>query len=147
VDDEDTEPPVPAGLGELSAPLRAVADFLEIDKDLIAVAAQASPPLGEQRDDRLTEWIASVPAREKDSLLTRVACGEGAAVQALLLRRFRRTAAAVDEAAAGSRTAAERRLAQVAGPETPIHGQNGTPGGSSGGGAWRAGIVRLRARW
>jgi hypothetical protein len=107
VDDEDTEPPVPAGLGELSAPLRAVADFLEIDKDLIAVAAQASPPLGEQRDDRLTEWIASVPAREKDNLLTRVACGEGAAVQALLLRRFRRTAAAVDEAAAGSRTAAE----------------------------------------
>jgi hypothetical protein len=28
VDDEDTEPPVPAGLGDLSAPLQAIADFL-----------------------------------------------------------------------------------------------------------------------
>jgi hypothetical protein len=70
-DDEDTEPPVPTGLGELSAPLRAVADFLEIDKDLIAVAAQASPPLAEEQDDGLAEWIASVPTREKDGLLRR----------------------------------------------------------------------------
>jgi hypothetical protein len=107
VDDEDTEPPVPPGLGELSAPLRAVTDFLEIDQDLIAVAAQASLPLGQQRDDGLAEWIASVPIREKDSLLTRVARGEGAAVQALLLRRFRRTVANDNETAAGSRTAAE----------------------------------------
>jgi hypothetical protein len=107
VDDEDTEPPVPAGLGELSGPLQAVADFLEIDKDLIAVAVQASPPLGQQRDDGLAEWIASVPGREKDGLLARVARGEGAAVQALLLRRFRRTVANGNETATGSRTAAE----------------------------------------
>jgi hypothetical protein len=39
VDDEDTEPPVPAGLADLSGALRAVADFLEIDEDLVAVAA------------------------------------------------------------------------------------------------------------
>ena len=38
VDDEDTEPPVPAGLGNLSAGLQAVADFFEIDEDLIAGA-------------------------------------------------------------------------------------------------------------
>ncbi len=43
VDDADTEPPVPAGLGKLSAPLRAVADFLDIDQDLLAAAAEASP--------------------------------------------------------------------------------------------------------
>jgi len=42
VDDQDTEPPVPAGLGNLSAPLQAIADFLEIDQDLIAVAAAAA---------------------------------------------------------------------------------------------------------
>jgi hypothetical protein len=47
-DDEDTEPPVPAGLANLSGALRAVADFLEIDEDLIAVAAEASPPLKEE---------------------------------------------------------------------------------------------------
>jgi hypothetical protein len=31
--EDETEPPVPAGLGELSAPLEAIADFLEIYED------------------------------------------------------------------------------------------------------------------
>ena len=96
-DDEDNEdeiePPVPAGLGNLSAPLQAIADFLEIDEDLIAVAAGASPPAEEPSDDGLAEWVASLPATEKDSFLTMVADGEGALVQALLLRRFRADAA------------------------------------------------------
>jgi len=35
------KPPVPAGLRNLSAPLQAIADFLQIDEDLIAVAAAA----------------------------------------------------------------------------------------------------------
>ena len=32
--EDETEPPVPAGLGELSAPLEAIAEFLEIYEDL-----------------------------------------------------------------------------------------------------------------
>jgi hypothetical protein len=51
-------------------------------------------------------------------------------------------------AQAQSATALRRsRPAQVTGGQKPIHGQNGTLGGSSGGGMCRAGIVRLRARW
>ena len=38
VDDDDAEPPVPTGLGQLSRALRAVADFLSIDADLLAEA-------------------------------------------------------------------------------------------------------------
>jgi hypothetical protein len=34
--DISTEPPVPAGLGNLSAGLRAIVDFFEIDEGLIA---------------------------------------------------------------------------------------------------------------
>ena len=109
VDDEDTEPPVPAGLGNLSASLQAIVDFLEIDKDLIAVAAAVSPAI--QRAQGLAGWIASLPAKEKDTLLARVAAGEGAQVQALLLRRFR--AAGGSAPAAPARTAAE--LWQAAG--------------------------------
>lgn len=41
---EAVEPPVPAGLDRLTAPQRALADFLRVDADLLAVAAQASPP-------------------------------------------------------------------------------------------------------
>jgi hypothetical protein len=106
VDDEDTEPPVPAGLRELSAPLRAVADFLDIDEDLLAVAAEASPDARGEDHDGLTEWVASLPEKEKDALLARVASGEGAAVQALLLRRFRRVSGG-HEPAVATRTAGE----------------------------------------
>lgn len=110
-DDEDNEdeiePPVPAGLGNLSAPLQAIADFLEIDEDLIAVAAGASPPAEEPSNDGLAEWIASLPVTEKDSFLTTVADGEGGLVQAMLLRRFRADAAGPASHSSPGRTAAE----------------------------------------
>ena len=107
----DTEPPVPAGLGDLSAPLLAIADFLEIDKDLIAVAAETSPPLEEPADDGLAEWITALPAAEKDTLLTMVAGGEGAQVQALLLRRFRGSDTGTTGRSESSRTATGLRAA------------------------------------
>jgi hypothetical protein len=106
VDDEDAEPPVPAGLRELSAPLRAVADFLDIDEDLLAVAAEASPDAGKEDHGGLTKWVASLPVKEKDTLLAQVVSGEGAAVQALLLRRFRGVSGG-NEPVVSSRTAAE----------------------------------------
>ena len=43
-DEEELEPPVPTGLTALTAPQRALASFLRLDDDLLAVAAQASPP-------------------------------------------------------------------------------------------------------
>jgi len=101
VDFEETEPPLPAGLGRLSAGLQAVVDFFEIDEDLIAVAAAASPAVEEPAG--LAEWVASLTTEEKDELLTRTAAGEGGQVQALLLRRFR--------AAGGSSPASPGRMA------------------------------------
>jgi len=92
MDEEDDEPPIPAGLGDLSASLQAIVDFFEIDEDLIAAAAAASPSV--QEPSGLEEWIAPLPSKEKDTLLARVAAGEGAQVQALLLRRFRAAIAA-----------------------------------------------------
>jgi hypothetical protein len=113
VDDEDTEPPVPAGLGNLSASLQAIVDFLEIDEDLIAVAAALSPSMSPsiQEPEGMAGWIASLPEQEKDVLLARVAAGEGTQVRGLLLRRFR--AASGSPSAALARTAAE--LWQAAG--------------------------------
>ena len=61
--------------------------FPEIDEDLIAVAALSSPAIEEPAG--LADWIASLPAKDKDELLTRTAAGEGGQVQTLLLRRFR----------------------------------------------------------
>ena len=56
---------MPAGLRDLGASLRAIADFLEIDKDLVAVVAETSPPLEEPANDGLAEWITEVPAAER----------------------------------------------------------------------------------
>src|SRR4051812_15961521 len=78
VDQDEVEPPVPPGLGRLSAAASAVARFLRIDSELIAVAAERSASAG--TDDTLTElpdWLARLPAERKDVLLLRVARGGG----------------------------------------------------------------------
>jgi hypothetical protein len=64
------EPPVPAGLRELSAPLDSFIEFLGIDEDLIEVAASASAPLkaGPSRK-QLADWIRDFPEKEKEGLL------------------------------------------------------------------------------
>jgi hypothetical protein len=41
--DHDLEPPVPPGLATPTAPQRALADFLRLDDDLLAIAAETSP--------------------------------------------------------------------------------------------------------
>ena len=108
VDDEDTEPPVPAGLKDLSAALQAIIDFLDIDQDLIAVAAEASTLVVDRAASGLADWITALPVAEKDKLLTMVADGEGAQVQALMLRRLRGSGPLTQNAACPpARTAAQ----------------------------------------
>jgi hypothetical protein len=105
---DEVEPPVPAGLENLSDSLASVAEFLKIDGDLIAVAAKASGPLAPDSNDWIADWVTALLAREKDKFLTMVAEGEGAKVQALLVQRFRRESRPPDMAAASTgRTAGE----------------------------------------
>lgn len=89
--DDDLEPPVPPGLDTLTAAQRALAEFLRLDDDLLAIAAQASPPLEETADDPddLAAWVTRLPVADKNLLLARVVQGEAARVRMELLRRFR----------------------------------------------------------
>ena len=82
------EPPVPAGLGSLTASQRALADFLRVDADLLAVAAKTSPALPAAKPDPhgLAAHIAGIPASEKDRLLGLVATGRATRARAELLR-------------------------------------------------------------
>jgi hypothetical protein len=123
--DDDLEPPVPPGLGTLTAAQRALADFLRLDEDLIAIAAQASPPLEEVAKDPgdLVAWVTRLPVAEKNRILARVVQGEAERVRMELLRRFhgetapttlvpaRRTVADLLDDAARRRAGRERRLA------------------------------------
>ncbi len=91
LDDDEIEPPVPPGLGELTAPLRALAEFLRIDDSLINAAAEVSPPLAVEGDfsEELRTWIETLPVREKDSLLFKLTQEPPTTVQREIMRRFR----------------------------------------------------------
>jgi hypothetical protein len=94
VDPDACEPPVPRGLGELSAPLVALVDFLRIDQDLLEVAAQSS---GENEDDagRFREWVQQLPAGEQQRWLLRAVDNPDLALGSVLLGEFRRAHPAV----------------------------------------------------
>lgn len=90
-EDEDVlEPPVPPGLGSLSAPQRALAGFLRLDDDLLAAAAEASRAVRPVPRDRkaLAAWIAALPGKRKNALLLRVVEEDSAKVRWELLREF-----------------------------------------------------------
>lgn len=108
LDDDVIEPPVPPGLGALSASLQAMADFLRIDPSLIAVAAESSPT-SRQADppEALAKWIAAQPVSVKDDWLMRLTGGEELQVRAELLGGFRESHDVVDAAAEPARTAAD----------------------------------------
>jgi hypothetical protein len=88
VPDTETEPPVPAGLSDLTAAQTAMAEFLRIDEDLISVAAEAS---AREDDDRpaAREWMLALVPRTKDAWLKRAIDEPDLALGGELLRAFR----------------------------------------------------------
>jgi hypothetical protein len=65
-------------------------EFLRIDSDLLAVAAQASSPLPKIEVDyqEITAWVERLPTGEKNDLLARLVLGENSSLAAVILRRF-----------------------------------------------------------
>ena len=99
------EPPVPAGLRELSAPLDSLIEFLGIDEDLVEVAASASAPMKDGPSRKvLATWVRGLPASEKDDLLIDFLSESSERCRLELLQRFRR-----QNAVAASHGAIERR--------------------------------------
>ena len=92
--DNATEPPVPAGLKDLTAPLRALVDFLDIDTELVEVAAERSGPraANEPSASELKGWIRLLAVPEKDEWLLKIAQGSEPNPRRSLLRRFREAA-------------------------------------------------------
>jgi predicted GIY-YIG superfamily endonuclease len=90
LDDDDIEPPVPPGLGQLSASLESLAEFLRIDSDLLQVAAEASSPAGDSSIDRdeVRAWVGKLATKEKDEIITELVVNTDYARIAELLQRF-----------------------------------------------------------
>jgi hypothetical protein len=89
MEDDDLEPPVPPNLAELNAPLKSLVDFMRIDTDLVAVAAENSTFEDRQTDPKeLKTWIHNLPANEKDDILFRLVGAPSPHLRAELLQQF-----------------------------------------------------------
>jgi len=92
LEEDKLEPPVPAGLEELTGPLHALIEFLEIDEDLVEIAAQASKPLAAGPSRReLSAWIRGLPEKDKGEFLITAAVDQDERWRNHLVQRFRRT--------------------------------------------------------
>ncbi len=110
-DDDEPEPPVPPGLKRLTAAQAAFAEFLRVEEDLVAAAAERSPEPAEASDDEIGGWIAAQGEAEKTAWLVDVARGAEGSVRAELVRRFRASRRPAGARLEAPRTAGELLLA------------------------------------
>jgi hypothetical protein len=89
IPDDAPEPPVPPGLGELNAALDCLADFLGIDADLIAAAAERSSEQQVATPSRteIDAWVRALPSAEKDAIVVRLIEGDDPHLSAQVRQR------------------------------------------------------------
>ena len=92
LEDDDPVPPIPPGMGELTATQESLADFLYVDVDLLAAVAErsveAAPPPSR---DQAAAWLASQPAETKDRWLLGLLDEPSASLGAQLWAEFQRS--------------------------------------------------------
>jgi hypothetical protein len=116
-DDDACEPPVPAGLSKPTPAMVAMATLYAVDEDILAAAAQQSPPLPKSPDaeQSLAKWIANQPPKRLQSLVGRLLGADAAEARVETLAQIREeTGAATWPLAEPTRTFAElRELAET----------------------------------
>ena len=89
VNEEVAEPQPPLGLSRLTTAQRSLAEFLEIDDDLLAAAGLADPPGSRHdRDAELDSWIAALPAADKNGMLGLLLTGHAQQAERKLKLRY-----------------------------------------------------------
>ncbi|QDS94659.1 hypothetical protein FF011L_34390 [Roseimaritima multifibrata] len=85
-DDNDLEPPVPAGLKQSHPSLDRLCVYLEVDIDLLDLASEASSELQDQslNSERIGEWLKSQDHEPMRAMLQRVLCNPHEEPQRLL---------------------------------------------------------------
>jgi hypothetical protein len=98
MEDDELEPPVPPNLADLNAPLKNFADFMRIDADLLAVAAENSISEDRHTDHKaLVKWIHNLPENEKDKILFQVIDSPHPHLRTELLQRFQQAISTRDK--------------------------------------------------
>ena len=124
VNEKVTEPQPPPGLSRLTAAQQSLAEFLEIDVDLLAAAGlsdrQGSKPESES-DVELDTWIAALPTAEKTAMLKLLLTGRGQQAERKLKLRFlawQREQQPTEKTETRRRTVAELRKLAASAAET-----------------------------
>ncbi|MCC9654682.1 hypothetical protein [Rhodopirellula halodulae] len=112
-DEDDLEPPVPAGLKSLPAELAEFADFYQIDRDLLAAASTQSSDATNRPSDgeaSFDAWLTEQSRGDLQKLMRRVLEGDAVAVRAESLAAIRNASGMETwPTTEGTRTLAELR--------------------------------------
>lgn len=90
MDDDEMEPISVRGLGSLTSAQKALAEFLEVDQDLLAGAGIGNPPVQEDGTSRqeMDAWIDGLPGDEVKAVLKQLLNGQGKQADRSLKNRF-----------------------------------------------------------
>jgi hypothetical protein len=90
LDDDEMEPLSGIGLGNLTSAQQALAEFLDIDPDVLAGAAMGSPapPKVEISPQQIDTWIDALPPDEVNSILKQLLEGKGQEAESSIRNRF-----------------------------------------------------------
>jgi len=90
MDDDETEPLCVTGLGKLTAAQQALAEFLEVDPDLLAGAGMGRTAAQETDVSRreMEKWIDALPREEVNSILKKLLEGKGQQAERSIRNRF-----------------------------------------------------------
>ena len=88
IGDSAAEPEVPPGMSQLSAAQQALAEFLEIDPDLLAAVASGSPVIAESRDGGIDAWLTKLSADEMLPILKLLLQGNSQQAERQIKSRF-----------------------------------------------------------
>jgi hypothetical protein len=114
MDDDEMEPLSVSGLASLTIAQQALAEFLEVDPDLLAGAGMGSPaaPETEISQQEMDNWIDALPRDEVYSILKQLLEGKGQQAERSIKNRFAswRRGLQTDKTDASRRTVGELRL-------------------------------------
>ena len=90
VDDDEMEPMPAEGLGSLTAAQQALAEFLDVDDDLMSGAGMGCPALQDEAssEKEMDEWLGGLPGDDVISLLKLLLAGAGQQAERTLKNRF-----------------------------------------------------------
>lgn len=86
--DDDLEPEVPPGLAALSPAQQALAEFLQVDPDLLAAAQAGSAPLAADEAPQLDAWLQTWGADDMRQVLKNLVLDQGASTVRQLTARY-----------------------------------------------------------